>query len=175
VGKPLASPDGASHYVRVEAPVVTLRAMRQDEYENYTARRDMEYVQSLAETMPAEAAMEKARQDQAQFLPQGLATERQRLLIAENTTGQVIGYAWVGLEEPRTKTTDTAWLYDISVEEPYRRSGYGKAILAAVEAVAREAGAARLALNVFGHNAPAISLYQTCGYEVTTQQMAKRL
>ncbi|SCG48212.1 GNAT family N-acetyltransferase [Micromonospora inositola] len=159
----------------MNSPVVTLRPMRQDEYENYTARRDLEYVQSLAETMPAETAMEKARQDRALFLPQGLATERHRLLVAENTTGQVVGYAWVGLEEPRTKTTDSAWLYDISVEEPYRRSGYGRAILAAVEAVAREAGATRLGLNVFGHNAPAISLYQTCGYEVTTQQMAKRL
>lgn len=159
----------------MNAPVVTLRAMRQDEYENYTARRDMEYVQSLAESMPAEAAVEKARQDRAQFLPQGLATERQRLLVVENTTGQVVGHVWVGLEEPRTKTTDTAWLYDISVEEPYQRSGYGKAILAAVEAVAREAGATRLGLNVFGHNVAAISLYRTCGYEVTTQQMAKRL
>lgn len=109
------------------------------------------------------------------FLPQGLATERHRLLVAESTIGQVVGYAWVGLEEPRTKTTDTAWLYDISVEEPYRRSGYGRAILAAVEAVAREAGATQLGLNVFGHNEPAISLYQTCGYEVSTQQMAKRL
>ncbi|PWU44709.1 GNAT family N-acetyltransferase [Micromonospora globispora] len=116
-----------------------------------------------------------ARQDRAQFLPQGLATERQRLLVAENTTGQIVGYVWVGLEEPRTKTTDTSWLYDISVEEPYRRSGYGKAILTAVEAVAREAGATRLGLNVFGHNVAAISLYRTCGYEVTTRQMAKRL
>lgn len=149
--------------------------MRQDEYEKYTTRRDLEYVQALAETMPAEAAREKARQDRAQFLPRGLATERQRILVAEDTEGQVVGYAWVGLEEPRTKTTDTAWLYDISVEEPYRRSGYGRAILAAVEAVAREAGADRLGLNVFGDNTPAISLYRACGYEVTAQQMAKRL
>ena len=156
-------------------PVVILRGMRQDEYENYTARRDLEYVQSLAGTMPAEAAMEKAREDRARFVPQGLATERHRLLVAENTAGEVVGHAWVGLEEPRTRTTDTAWLHDISVEEPHRRSGYGRAILAAVEALAREAGALRLGLNVFGDNASAISLYQSCGYEVTTQQMAKRL
>ncbi|MGC1210993.1 MAG: GNAT family N-acetyltransferase [Micromonospora sp.] len=149
--------------------------MRQDEYETYTARRDMEYVQSLAEAMPVEAAREKARQDRARFLPDGLATERHRLLVAENATGEVVGHAWVGLEDPQTRTTDGAWLHDLSVEEPYRRSGYGKLILAAVEAVAREAGAARLGLNVFGHNVPAISLYRAHGYEVTTQQMAKRL
>ncbi|MEU1836637.1 hypothetical protein [Micromonospora chersina] len=52
----------------MSSPVVTLRGMRQDEYENYTARRDLEYVQSLAETMPAEAAMEKAREDRARFV-----------------------------------------------------------------------------------------------------------
>ncbi|MFU8875283.1 GNAT family N-acetyltransferase, partial [Micromonospora sp. SL4-19] len=91
------------------------------------------------------------------------ATERQRLLVAEDTTGQVVGHAWVGLEDPQTRTTDRAWLHDISVEEPYRRSGYGRAILAAVEAVARVAGATRLGLNVFGHNLPAISLYLASG------------
>ncbi|MEU8259590.1 GNAT family N-acetyltransferase [Micromonospora sp. NPDC048999] len=159
----------------MNSPAVTLRPMREDEYEDYTTRQEVEYVQALAEIMPAEAATEKARQDRAQFLPDGLATERHRLLVAENATGQVVGYAWVGLDEPRTRATDTAWLYDISVEERYRRSGYGRAILAAVEAVAREAGATRLGLNVFGRNDAAISLYQTCGYEVMTQQMAKRL
>lgn len=155
--------------------MVTLRAMRPDEYEDYTRRGDLEYVQSLVKTMSVEAAREKARQDRARFLPDGLATEHHRLLVAENTAGHVVGHAWVGLGEPRTGATDTAWLYDISVEEPYRRSGYGRAILTAVEAVAREMGAVRLGLNVYGHNAPAISLYQTSGYGVTAQQMAKRL
>lgn len=156
-------------------PVVTLREMRQDEYDAYTAQRDIEFVESLARSLPLEAAKEKARQDRAQFLPQGLATERHRLLVAENAAGQVVGYAWLGLEEPRSKTTETAWLYDIKVDEPYRRSGYATAILAAVEVLAREAGAIRLGLNVFGHNLPAISLYNACGYEVTAQQMARRL
>jgi ribosomal protein S18 acetylase RimI-like enzyme len=68
-----------------------------------------------------------------------------------------------------------AWLHDIKVEEAHRRSGYATAILAAVEELAREAGATQLGLNVFGDNLPAIALYHACGYEVTTQQMAKRL
>ncbi|MBO4208909.1 GNAT family N-acetyltransferase [Micromonospora echinofusca] len=149
--------------------------MSQDEYDDYTTRRDLEYVQSLTKVMSAEAASRKARQDRAAFLPHGLATERHRLLVAVNDAEQSVGHAWFGLDEPRTRASDTAWLYDISVEEPYRRSGYGRAILAAVEALAREAGATRLGLNVFGHNTPAISLYQACGYEVMAQQMAKRL
>ncbi|MQA24185.1 MAG: GNAT family N-acetyltransferase [Micromonosporaceae bacterium] len=149
--------------------------MRQDEYDAYTARREAEYADSLAGSLPPDAAKEKARQDHAEFLPQGLATERQRLLIAEDDAGHVVGTAWVGLEEPRTRTTEIAWLYDIRVEERRRRSGYARAILTAVEALARDAGASRLGLNVFGHNRPAIALYETSGYEVTTQQMVKRL
>jgi GNAT superfamily N-acetyltransferase len=159
----------------MSSPIITLRDMRQDEYDAYTAQREAEYVESLAGSLPLEAARVKARQDRALFLPQGLATERHRLLVAENTAGQVVGKAWLGLEEPRSKTTETAWLYDIRVEESRRRCGYGTAILAEVEALARQAGAVRLGLNVFGHNLHAISLYNACGYEVVTQQMAKLL
>jgi RimJ/RimL family protein N-acetyltransferase len=48
-------------------------------------------------------------------------------------------------------------------------------MLAAAEALAWEAGAVRLGLNAFGHNLAAIALYQACGYEVTSPEMAKRL
>ncbi|MFC4109565.1 GNAT family N-acetyltransferase [Micromonospora zhanjiangensis] len=159
----------------MNSPAITLRAMRPDEYEDYARRRDQEYVQSLTEMMSTEAAEEKARQDRARFLPQGLATEHQHLLVAENASGEVVGHAWVGLAEPPTGPADTAWLHDIEVARAHRRSGYGRAILAAVEAVAREEGASRLGLNVFGDNAPAISLYRASGYEVMAQQLAKRL
>lgn len=154
---------------------VTLRDMRDDEYEAYTAEREAQYVESMGGVLPQEAAMEQARQGRAQFLPQGLATEGHRLLIAENGAGQVVGAAWLGLSEPRSGSPETAWLYDIRVGPAHRRSGYGSAILRAIEGVARDAGAARLGLNVFGANLAAISLYESHDYEVTTQQMAKRL
>lgn len=159
----------------MSAPVVILREMRQDEYDFYNDQRDREWVESMAGTLAPEAARDQARRGREQFLPQGLDTERHRLLVAENAAGQVVGSVWVGFEEPRTGSTETAWLYDIRVDAAHRRSGYGTAILAAVEALARDAGALRLGLNVFGHNAAAIGLYEASGYEVTTQQMAKRL
>jgi ribosomal protein S18 acetylase RimI-like enzyme len=159
----------------MSAPVVILRDMRQDEYDSYSDQRDRQYVESMAETLPPEAAREQARKGREQFLPQGLATERHRLLVAENAAGQVVGSVWVGFEEPRTRSTETAWLYDIRVDPAHRRSGYGTAILAAVEQLVRNAGARRLGLNVFGANAAAIALYEASGYEVSTQQMVKRL
>lgn len=149
--------------------------MRQDEYDTYSDQQLRQYVESRTGTDPSEAAMEQARKAREEFLPQGLATDRHHLLVAENAAGQVVGHVWLGLEEPRTRSTEMAWLYDIRVEPGHRRSGYGTAILTAVGALAREAGALRLGLNVFGDNAAAISMYEANGYEVTTQQMAKRL
>ncbi|MGH3741079.1 MAG: GNAT family N-acetyltransferase [Micromonosporaceae bacterium] len=157
------------------SPAITLRDMRPDEYEAYAARQEAEYVAHVAESIPIEAAKKKARQDRERFLPHGLATERQRLLVAENAQGEVVGNAWLGLDDPQARTTDVAWLFDIRVEEAHRRSGYATAILAAVEELAREAGADKLGLNVHGHNTAAISLYQATGYHVTAQQMAKPL
>jgi GNAT superfamily N-acetyltransferase len=157
------------------SPAVSLRDMRQDEYDAYADRQMREYVESLTGIVPPELAVEKARRDVERFLPHGLATERQRLLVAENAAGQVVGSVWLGMEDPRTGSTELAWLHDIRVEADHRRSGYGAAILTAVEALARDAGALRLGLNVFGDNAAAIALYERGGYQVTTQQMAKPL
>jgi GNAT superfamily N-acetyltransferase len=154
---------------------VTMRDMRQDEYDAYTAERELDFAESLDGMLPLEAAREQARQGTARFLPHGLATERHRLLVAENTAGHAVGYAWIGFEDPRSRSTETAWLYDIRVTQPHRRSGYGRAMLIAVETLARDTGAVRLGLNVFGRNLAAIALYQASGYAVTSQEMAKRL
>jgi ribosomal protein S18 acetylase RimI-like enzyme len=158
-------------------PVMRLREMREDEFEAYSDERDLEYAEAEVATgsMSLEAARERARRGRAEFLPQGLATERHRLLVAQDAAGEVVGSVWIGFEEPRTKSPEMAWLYDLRVEPSHRRAGYGRAILAAVEELAREAGALRLGLNVFGDNRAAIALYEACGYTVMTQQMAKRL
>ncbi len=45
----------------------------------------------------------------------------------------------------------------------------------ALHDAARELGATSIALNVFGHNTTAISLYDSLGYAVTAQQMKRDL
>jgi ribosomal protein S18 acetylase RimI-like enzyme len=157
------------------SPVVILRDMREDEFVAYSKQQMSEYVQSLTGVLTPDAAVDKARRDWAESLPQGMATDRHRLLAAETAAGQVVGYAWLGLAEPRTKSPETAWLYDLRVESDHRRHGYGSAILTAVEELARRAGALRLGLNVFGSNTAAIALYERAGYAVATQQMVKPL
>ena len=56
-----------------------------------------------------------------------------------------------------------------------RGNGYGRAIMLAGENECRRRGYARLDLNVFGTNRTAISLYESLGYTVSSQQMSKRL
>jgi ribosomal protein S18 acetylase RimI-like enzyme len=158
----------------MSAPPVTLRDMLPDEYDARTAKLDAHYVESLTALMPVEQAREKARNDRARFLPRGLATEGHRHLVAENAAGETVGHAWLG-PDPETGAADPAWLYDIEVEAAHRRCGYGRAILAGVEELVRAAGATRLRFNVFGGNRPAIALYESAGYQVTDQRMAKSL
>jgi GNAT superfamily N-acetyltransferase len=159
----------------MNVPVVALRDMRQDEYDAYTAEREAQFIASIGGSVPLDVAREQAREGRERFLPDGLASAGHRLLVAENDAGEVVGQAWLGLAEPRTGSTETAWLYDIRVVQRHRRSGYARAILAVLEAQAREAGAIRIGLNVFGHNRAAVALYESSGYDVTTQQMAKPL
>jgi GNAT superfamily N-acetyltransferase len=155
--------------------VIALRDMRPDEYDAYTAERERDTVESLSGVLPPDAAAAEARHGTERFLPDGLATPGHRLLVAESEEGDVVGHAWLGLAEPRTGSTETAWLYDIRVRPEHRRRGYAAAMLTALEAIARQAGARSLGLNVFGPTHGAIALYTASGYEVTTQQMAKRL
>lgn len=154
---------------------VWLREMTEEEFDVYWARHGVEYVQSLSANLPPEAARAKAEQDRSRLLPDGLDTDGQRLLVAEDPSSEVVGHAWLALREPRTGAGAVAWLYDIRVEQAHRRGGVGDAIMAAVEVVARDTGARKLELNVFGGNSAAIALYQRRGYEVTTQQMTKQL
>jgi ribosomal protein S18 acetylase RimI-like enzyme len=159
----------------MEAPIVRLRDMRTDEYLEYTTEREHDSAKALSDLMPFEQGLEDARQSTARFLPNGIATPRHRLLVAENADGEIVGHAWLGLEDPRTRSSEVAYLYDIRIREEHRRHGYGNAMLAAIEDLARQAGATSVGLNVFARNRGAVALYFGRGFRITTQQMSKSL
>lgn len=130
--------------------------------------------QVAAGRWPSQGALERAHEENAQLLPQGLETPRMLVLQGVDADDEPVGHAWVSLDHPRG-APDIAFLYDIEVAPSRRGSGFGRALLAAVEEAAREAGAAALELNVFGRNHAAMSLYSSSGYEIVTQQMRKPL
>jgi GNAT superfamily N-acetyltransferase len=149
--------------------------MTPEEYQAATEHREAESVRELSRLMPEELARERVRAGTARFLPDGLDTAGHHLLTAENAAGQAVGNAWVGPDPGRAAgMADSGWLYDINVFEPFRRRGYGTALLAAVEELAAGEGLAALGLNVVGDNEAAIALYRRRGYDVTSMVMRKR-
>jgi GNAT superfamily N-acetyltransferase len=153
---------------------VTLRKMTPSEYRAATEQREAESVRVLSKIMPEELARERVRLGTARFLPDGLDTADHHLLTAENESREAVGNAWVGPDPSRAaNNADSAWLYDINVFAPFRRRGYGSAILAAAEALIAREGKTALGLNVVGDNEAAIALYRRSGYDVTSMSMRK--
>ena len=155
---------------------VTLRPMTPAEYAAATEHREAESLRALSRLMPEELARERVRRGTARFLPDGLATAGHHLLTAENESGEAVGNAWIGPDPSQAgANAGAAWLYDINVFAPFRRQGYGTAILAAIEVLIAAEGMTALGLSVVGDNEAAIALYRRSGYEVSSMSMRKTI
>src|SRR5205085_5498869 len=77
--------------------------------------------------------------------------------------GEPVGHLW--LVERRDVFEPTLSVYDIDVDEPYRRRGYGKAAMVFAEEEARRRGLTRIALRVGACNDVARNLYRSLGFE----------
>ena len=84
------------------------------------------------------------------------------LLVAE-VDGEIAGRLSLA-RDPHPSSAHVADL-GLMVAASHRRRGVGTALLGAAEAWARAAGVSKLELHVFPHNAPAIALYERCGYD----------
>ncbi|MFD6699258.1 MULTISPECIES: GNAT family N-acetyltransferase [unclassified Microbacterium] len=157
-------------------PAVTVRRMTAAECELWLDELANEYAQEQVHSgrWASAGAVERARAENAELLPDGADTERMLVLRGVDEAGAPIGRAWIALDHPRG-APGVAFLYDIEVLEERRGEGLGRALLNAVEAEALAHGAQALELNVFGGNRTAIALYGSEGYEVITQQMRKAL
>jgi len=155
---------------------VRLRAMTPVEFAAWQLQIARAYAdeQIAAGRWPAEGAVQRALDEDAERLPQGLDTPGMLLLRGVRPDGTSIGRVWIALEHPRG-TPDCAFLLDIEVDAEHRGRGLGRALMKAAEQAVADHGVGALELNVFGQNTAAIALYTSAGYTVTTQQMRKRL
>jgi len=155
---------------------VNVRPMTASEFDAWQHATTAEFAaeQVAIGRWPLEGSVERAIADNTSRLPQGMNTPRMLFLQGTDADGATVGHAWVSLDHPQG-SPDLAFLFDIQVAEERRGMGFGRALLAAVEAAVLDAGVPALELNVFGHNTPAVSLYDSSGYSVTTQQMRKTL
>ncbi|GAA1404750.1 hypothetical protein AUR04nite_08090 [Glutamicibacter uratoxydans] len=67
------------------------------------------------------------------------------------------------------------WIWDILIEDEFRRRGFGKSAMLLAENYASSQGAATLGLNVFGFNTTARRFYESVGYKTTSLKMRKTL
>ncbi|MGZ8688640.1 MAG: GNAT family N-acetyltransferase, partial [Gaiellaceae bacterium] len=79
---------------------VTLRPLRDDEFEAWRDNHVAWYAADLADNagMPAAAAREKAHSDMDRALPDGLATPG-NVVLAVQENGAVVGSVWFALRE----------------------------------------------------------------------------
>ncbi len=116
----------------------------------------------------------------AEYLAQMLTRCRDfagRILIVE-CTGLVVGFVTVlarvpfhELDEP---PGEFALISDLVVLEPFRRRGFGGALLAAAERYARELGASELRIGVLSGNHTARRLYCVVGFDGYLEVLTKR-
>ncbi|SDJ89848.1 GNAT family N-acetyltransferase [Streptomyces indicus] len=145
------------------------RPMAEEEYPAWLEDTKAKYVRTWIERgLSEEAAHAKSEADHAQLLPDGLGTPDMWitcLLDGEDVAGTI----WVAGQE------DGRYVYWVQVEEAYRGRGHGRTLLQLAERDARAAGAARIALNVFTENTPALRLYESLGYVPTSHTVYKPL
>lgn len=146
--------------------------MTETEFDSWqlTIAEEFAAEQVTAGRWAADGSVRRALESNSELLPQGLSTPRMLILRGFSADGEPVGRAWIGLDHPRG-APDMAFLYDIEVAEQRRGRGLGRALLEAVEDAVMDAGVHSLELNVFGHNRPAVALYDSAGYAVSTQQM----
>ncbi|MEU8181669.1 N-acetyltransferase [Micromonospora sp. NPDC049047] len=132
------------------------------------------YAEDLAahRGMTPDAALERAVTQIRELLPAGAATDGV-VLRAARVGETEVGWIWVTLPTPAAP--NQAWIHNIEVHEEHRGRGYARRMIQLIEVELAHLGVPELGLNVFGTNTVAIGLYRSLGFEVTAQQMAKRI
>ncbi|WP_433535077.1 GNAT family N-acetyltransferase [Micromonospora sp. CA-249363] len=153
---------------------LTLTPMTEQELARLREPLEVGYAEDLVahRGLTPQAARERSAEQLRELLPAGAATERVLLRVARVEDTEV-GWIWVSL--PANDHTRQAWIYNIEVYPAHRGRGHSRRMIQLIEAELAELGVPELGLNVFGTNTVAIGLYRSLGFEVTSQQMAKRI
>lgn len=153
---------------------VTLVEMEDTPFREYRRHLVRDYA---ADKVRAGAWSEAGSEDRAAkeldgLLPEGVATRGHYLYsVRDESVPAEVGTVWIS---PRDSGR-SLWIYDIIVHDGFRRRGYASRMLRLVEDRARELGADKIELHVFGHNHGARALYEKLGYTPTSINMAKPL
>jgi len=142
-----------------------LTPMTREEYVHFREEAVLALMEMFVKTMPREAALRKAEEEQDAGLPDGPDTPDNHLYtIRERAGGESAGGLWFGKILPREETEEIAYLFYIVIREPFRRRGLGFQALAAMENEVLEQGLKVIRLHVEKENSKALGLYKKLGY-----------
>lgn len=165
--------------IRAPGPVsparVRLVPMTDAEYERFTAFLVPDYAEQnvAAEYWEPGSALERARTEITQLLPQGRRTpDHHFFTIRRDADDAAVGSLWFAVR--RAPQPAGGFIYDIVIDAAHRRQGYAGAAMLELENVAKGLGVDRISLHVFGSNSGAIDLYRKLGYQSTSLLMRKR-
>ena len=99
------------------------------------------------------------------------------ILVAEDTLGEVVGYAYAALEPRSWADLREACgkLHDVFVASHARRQGMGKALVREAMARLRDLGVPRVVLTSAWQNQEAHALFRALGFRETMIEMAKEI
>lgn len=103
-----------------------------------------------------------------------LADPRQRLLLAE-VGGHACALAGMDLRYSLVRGTEQARITALVVAPDCERQGVGRRLLREVEAIARQAGAARIEVTSAASRGTAHAFYHGCGYADGSRHFMKLL
>ena len=154
---------------------ISVRPLREDEYDAWLERTKEGYAKSMIEEagVDEQIARDKAEHDHAALLPAGLASEGHHLFAIEDD-GVVIGSLWLA-DRSGGDLGPSMFVYSIGIDEAFRGRGAGRAAMEFAEGFARERGHGSITLNVFGGNDVARGLYRSLGYSEQAVFMKKDL
>jgi ribosomal protein S18 acetylase RimI-like enzyme len=153
-----------------------LRPIRDDELSDFVLKARDGYAQDIERNagLSAAEARDKAERDIAALVPDGRVGEGQYLFVVEDdATGEAVGRVWFAERQRGTRTI--AWLYEIAIDQEQRGRGLGRQAMLLLEDEVRRCGLPLIALNVFGGNERARSLYRSLGYVEDSVGMSKEL
>ncbi len=119
---------------------------------------------------------ERFREEFEHALRRAHFSPNEGLFVAEDASGVVVGFVWVGvLAREFQRDRYVGLVRDIYVAPNHRGKGLGKVLLRHAERFAAERGATRMTLEVTASNTAAVQLYKKQGYHVQRLQMEKPL
>jgi ribosomal protein S18 acetylase RimI-like enzyme len=155
---------------------VRLDPLTEDEYPAWLAEVVSGYAdsQALAGIWTRETAEELAAEEIRRLLPEGRQSPGHHLWIARDAeTAAKVGALWLMVHARGGRTN--AFIYDVHVDADRQGGGYGRAIMEAGSATAKQLGADVMVLNVHGYNDRAYNLYKSLGYRVASRHMRLEL